>query len=357
MIIKNITVQRGSIPLKQPFITALRIVHTLESIIVRIETVSGIIGLGEAVPTAVITGDTTGSIAEAVEKYIAPALIGRSVLEFDSIMAALKGCIKKNTSAKAAVDMALYDICGQALNIPLYQLLGGAKTQLQTDITISLNDPPKMLEDSLSAVSAGYSILKLKVGRHGVSDASTISEIRKAVGPEVELRVDANQGWTPKESVKIIRQMEDLNCNVSLVEQPVSADNIDGMRFITSQVSTPILADESIFSAKDAIEVIRTGAADMINIKLMKTGGIYESLKICAIAEIYSVKCMMGCMLESRLAVSAAAHLAAAKNVLVMADLDGPALCAKDPYIGGPVFHRGDIIMSADPGIGVKLSQ
>ncbi len=341
------------IPLRKPFKTALRTVENVEDILVRVTTDTGAVGYGEAPPTAVITGDTKGSIRCAVEDFIRPALLGMDIEDLDGVMTRLHGAIVKNTSAKAAVDMAVYDLYARRFDAPLYKLLGGGSDTVETDITISVNPVPKMIEDSLEAVREGYNILKVKVGKEGLADVSRIAGIRKAVGSGVRIRVDANQGWTAREAVRIITAMEDKGLNIELVEQPVPAHDLDGMRAVTRAVGTPILADESVFSPQDANEIIRTRAADLINIKLMKTGGIWQALKICALAEMYGVECMMGCMLESKLAVSAAAHLAAAKNIITRADLDGPSLCRIDPYTGGPVYDRGLIHMTDAPGIGI----
>jgi o-succinylbenzoate synthase len=354
MRITDIKTGTFSIPLKTPFKTALRTALSLTNVMVRVETGQGLAGYGEAAPTAVITGDTIPSILGAVEGFIKPALIGRDLSEFDSVMEALSSCVAKNTSAKAAVDMALYDIRAQSLGVPLCKLLGGARAEVETDITISLNSAEEMVSDSLKAVESGFRILKVKVGKGGAADASTVLAIRNAVGPKPVIRVDANQGWSPKESVRVIRALEDAGAGIELVEQPVPAHGLDGMRFVAQNVLTPILADECVFSPADAIEAIRSKAADLINIKLMKAGGIHQALKICAVAESYGVGCMMGCMLESRASVSAAAHLAAAKGVITMADLDGPSLCAEDPFTGGPVFDGRVIRMTQEPGIGTR---
>ena len=196
-------------------------------------------------------------------------------------------------------------------------------------------------------------IIKIKVGKEGTKDIDRIRAIRQAVGPDIRLRIDANQGWKPKEAVRIIQTLEDLGIEMDLVEQPVDAHDFEGMKFVTARVHTPILADESVFSVQDAICLIRERAADLINIKLMKTGGIYGALKICGIAEDYGVECMIGCMLESKIAVSAAAHLAAGKGIITRADLDGPSLCKEDPYTGGPVFEGSQIIMNESCGLGI----
>lgn len=353
MVIQDIQTGRISLPLRHPFKTALRTVDAVEDVVVRVIADTGETGYGEAPPTAVITGDTLGSIECAVRDFIRPALLGMEIENLDGIMKKLHGCILKNTSAKAAVDMAVYDLYGKRLGAPVYQLLGGARKRVETDLTISVNPIEEMVADALEAVGRGYRILKIKVGKEGRGDVERIAAIRSAVGPEILLRVDANQGWDARQSVSIISAMEDKGLDIELVEQPVRAHDIGGMKYITRRVQTPILADESVFSPADAVEIIRQRAADLINIKLMKTGGIHEALKICDVAEIYGVECMIGCMLESRLSVAAAAHLAAGRSVITRADLDGPSLCSVDPYEGGPVFDEAAISMTGDPGIGV----
>lgn len=353
MKIKEIAVGEIALPLARPFKTALRTVETVNDIVVRITTDNGLVGYGEAPPTAVITGDTKGSIICAIKEFIAPNLIGMDVENMDGVQKKLHSCILKNTSAKAAVDMALYDLYGKRWGAPLYKLLGGAKKEIETDITISVNPIDEMVADSIDAVKQGFRVLKVKVGKEGKADVERIAAIRNAVGPDAVIRVDANQGWTARQAISIISAMEDKNLDIELVEQPVPAHDIEGLRTITRQVETPILADEAVFSAEDAIHIVQTGAADLLNIKLMKTGGIWKALQICSVADIYGVKCMMGCMLESRLSVAAGAHLAAAKDCITICDLDGPSLCSVDPYTGGPVFDGAAIRMTDDPGIGV----
>ena len=354
MVIQDIRTGRISLPLRHPFKTALRTVTHLEDVAVMVVADDGQAGYGEAPPTAVITGDTLGSIECAVRDFIRPALVGMEVEDLDGIMKKLQGCMVKNTSAKAAVDMAVYDLWGKRYGIPVWRALGGARRELETDLTISVNPVEEMVRDSLEAAARGYRILKIKVGKDPRADVERMRAIREAVGPGVKLRVDANQGWSAKEAVSIISAMEDKGVDMDLVEQPVPAHDLEGMAYVTSRVQTPILADESVFSPADAVELIRRGAADLINIKLMKTGGIWQALKICDVAEIYGVECMIGCMLESRLSVAAAAHLAAGRSVITRCDLDGPSLCAVDPYSGGPEFRESAIVMSDDPGIGVS---
>lgn len=354
MKIVDVKLEHISVPLKRPFKTALRTVNSVEDVIVKVITDSGNVGYGEAPPTAVITGDTTGAIVGAINDVIAKNIVGMDIDNFEEIMIKLNKCMVKNTSAKAAVDIALYDLYGQLYNAPLYKLLGGYRKEIITDITISVNSPEEMAEDSIDAVKLGYNTLKIKVGKDSELDIKRLQAVREAIGKDVKLRIDANQGWTPKEAVRILRKMEDLGLNIELVEQPVEAHDIEGLKFITDNVYIPVMADESVFSPKDALTIMQNRAADLINIKLMKTGGIYNALKICSIAEIYGIQCMIGCMLEAKVSVTAAVHLAAAKSIITRVDLDGPVLCKEDPIIGGAIFNESIISLGENPGLGIK---
>jgi o-succinylbenzoate synthase len=351
MKIIEIKTGRIAVPLKKPFKTALRTLATIKNVVVRVTADTGQAGYGEAAATAVITGETTGSIIYAVEEVIAPALLGMAIENIEAIMWKLDQCLVKNTSAKAAVDMAVYDLYGQLYQAPLYQLWGGYRETLATDLTISVNDPAQMARDSSEAVALGYDTLKVKVGKDPTRDLQRLQAIRTAVGSGIKLRVDANQGWQPKEAVGLINQMVEAGLVIELVEQPVAAHDLEGLKFVTDRVAIPILADESVFSPVDTLKLLQMRAADLINIKLMKTGGIHQALKICALAEIYGVECMIGCMMETKISVTAAVHLAAAKRIITRVDLDSPVLCAEDPVGGGAVYHESRI----SPGMGAGL--
>ena len=359
MRITGISIGYIHIPLRTPFRTALRVVDSIRDLIVKVTADNGLVGLGEAPPTAVITGDTPESIEAAIRGYIAPTLTGMDPGDPEAVFAAMDKCIAKNTSAKAAVDMALYDLIAKEKGLPLFRLLVGTDTEqicttLETDLTISVNEVDEMVRDSVKAVQEGYRILKVKVGKGGDKDVERIRCIREAVGEDVIIRVDANQGWSREEAVRTIRKMEDALTKIELVEQPVSCHDFKALKYVTEQVETPILADESVFSAEDAERLIEERAADMINIKLMKTGGIHQALRICSMAEKNGVDCMAGCMLESAVSVSAAAHLAAAKGIIRLYDLDGPSLCASNPYQGGPLYEGALIRLPETPGIGIS---
>ena len=353
MKITGIEWGRVSIPLRTPFKTALRRVDSVEDIIVTLYTDTGETGFGEAPPTGVITGDTLGGIAGALESHLAPALLGQEVEDFERVTALVQRCVVHNSSAKAAVDMALWDLYGKACGLSVDRLLGGARRRLVTDLTISVNSPEEMARDAASAVARGFDCLKIKVGVQPELDAERLAAVRAAVPAETALRIDANQAWTPRQAVRILNSLQERGLNIELVEQPVPAQDLEGLKYVTEHSFVPVLADEAVFSPADALRILQMHAADLLNIKLMKCGGITNALKIATAAELYGAECMIGCMLEGKVAVNAAAHLACARQVITKVDLDGPMLCAADPVHGGAVFEGKDITLTGAPGLGV----
>ena len=311
MKITQVRLGRISTPLRVPFKTALRTVNSVEDVIVELHTDTGAVGYGEAPPTGVITGDTTGAILGAIQDHIAPALLGRDLDEFEDLTAAVQKALVHNTSAKAAVDMALWDLLGQKYSAPVYRMLGGARKNIVTDITISVNPPEEMARDARTAVQRGYDCLK-------------------------------------------VNQMQEKGLDIEFVEQPVPAADLEGMQYVTRHADVPVLADESVFSPADALRIMQTGAADLVNIKLMKCGGITNALRIAAAAEVYGVECMIGCMLEAKISVNAAVELACAKKIITKIDLDGPVLCSEDHILGGAVFNEKNITVSDAPGMGIQ---
>lgn len=354
MKIRTIRLGYLSVPLKKPFKTALRTVSEVTTNVVVVETEEGICGYGEAPPTAVITGDTNGAIRGAVEERLRPLLTGRETDDLNSLLDVVDTALVHNASAKAAVDIALHDIWGKTMGQPLYALLGGAGRAVETDYTISVNAPETMVKDSLEAVADGYSALKIKVGTNFHLDMRRLEEIRAAVGKHILLRVDANQGWSPKEAIRTIRFFEDKGLDIELVEQPVKAHDFEGLKMVTDSVNTLILADESVFSVRDAFTVLSMRAADLINIKLMKTGGIRNAVAICGMARACGVECMIGAMMETKISVSAACHLASALPVITRADLDPPILCASDPVEGGAIYKGSSVVPSGGAGLGIE---
>ncbi|WP_140908444.1 dipeptide epimerase [Cognatiluteimonas lumbrici] len=343
------------VPLKTPFKTALRTVEQVEDVVVMVRTDSGHVGYGSAPATAVITGDTHGSIVDAIRHYIAPRLIGQDIANLNRITHLVQAAMEKNSSAKAAVEIAVHDLWGQLYGAPLYKLLGGGDPVITTDITISVDTIDKMVADSLKAVERGFDSLKIKVGKDIGVDIERTKAIHAAVEGRALLRLDANQGWTAKQAVYALQTLEDAGVKLELVEQPVKAYDLEGLRYVTERVHTPVMADESVFGPMEVIELIRMRAADIVNIKLMKTGGISNAVRIADIAGLHGIDCMIGCMLESSIGVAAAVHLAVAKSdVITKVDLDGPSLCQFDPVEGGVIFNESEISITDAPGLGIR---
>ncbi len=353
MKITGIKLGHLSIPLRTPFKTAVRTATHIDDVLVTLCTDDGAVGFGSAAIVPAVTGNTEVIIRAAIEGPLKHFLLGRAIENFEELMAQLHALPGVNAGARAAVDIALYDLYGRLQALPVYKLLKGDRKELTTDLTISLNEPEVMARDSLDAVSRGFTTLKLKVGNDRARDMERLRAIRAAVGDDVNLRLDANQGWTPEEAVSLIGQMEDEGLEIELVEQPVKGRDLEGLKYVTDRVGIPVVADESAFSPRDVADIIRMRAADMINIKLIKSGGLYPALKIGDLARDAGMECMIGCMMESRISVTAAAHLAGARSIITKIDLDPPILCSDDPVEGGARYDNQLITLPDDPGLGI----
>ncbi|MDM5271564.1 dipeptide epimerase [Sulfurovum sp. zt1-1] len=340
-------------PLKTPFITSLRRVDALEDLVVIITCDDGTVGYGEGAPTPVITGETIDTMKAAIS-YLKPFIIGKEISELDIILKNIHSKLLHNTTAKSALEIALFDLKAKAENIPLYRLLGGTKTTFKTDITISMDQTEKMIADALHAVSIGYDTLKIKIGDDPIKDSERIIAIYDALPKEITLRLDANQGWEADEAITLLQKVESHGIIAEFIEQPVKADNIEGLKQIKDAVKTPVLADESVFSLNDAKRLLELDAVDYINIKLDKCGGISKALELADLCERYGVKCMLGCMLEGPIAIAGAMHVASARSeTITMIDLDGVALLANNPTSGSVIFDESNLMLSLDSGLGI----
>ncbi len=353
MKITSIEIAGFTNKLTTTFKTALRTLDQVESVAVLIRTDTGQTGIGAASPTGVITGETTASIRGAIQ-HIGQQIRGRDPRKSEEFFQVLRSCLVGNNSAKAAVDMAVFDLLGKHYNEPVWRLLGGGHNRLTTDITISLNSPGEMVEESLIAVKKGFDVLKIKVGNDIDLDIERLGQIRSAVGKEIKIRVDANQGWRAKEAVRAIDRLQQSGVDLELVEQPVNRDDLEGLQYVTQNSKVPIIADESVFTPEDVIRLIRMKAVDGINIKLMKCGGIHNALKMAAIAETAGLSCMVGSMMESFVGVTAAVHFAAARSVITRYDLDAPLFLAENNVKGGISYQNATISLAEAPGLGIE---
>jgi L-alanine-DL-glutamate epimerase-like enolase superfamily enzyme len=351
MRIEHIKIHPVSIPLREPFRISYGTVGSADNVLIGLETDTGLAGYGEAAPSTLLTGEIREHIVSAL-KFIKPILLGRDPFDISRIEEDIERAIKGNYGMKAAIDMALLDLMGKAMETPVYDLLGRYRTEFRTDLTIGIKDPRDMAEDAVRIVEKGFDAIKVKVGTGLVVDIERIKEIRDAVGNTIRIRADANQGWGPKDAVKAIREME--RYGIELIEQPVPWWDIKGLKWVRNRVDIPVMADESAHSPQDAIHLIEQDAVDMINIKLMKCGGIRNGVKIAHIAESAGMECMVGCKVESRVAITAASHLVASAKNVTKVDLDSFLSLSEDPVEGGIEIDRGTIILPKEPGLGIK---
>jgi L-alanine-DL-glutamate epimerase-like enolase superfamily enzyme len=352
MKISGVDIFYFDIPLRQPFKISIGTMHGANDVLVRVETDAGLAGWGEACPFPPITGETQETNIAAA-RNLRDLLLGRDPLAIGTFLREAGRLINTNPSAVAAFDMALHDIAGRAAGQPLFRLLGGEKIAIETDITADLDTPERMAERARGFIAAGFSKIKVKVGQNPDLDLARLRSIRETVGGGCAISIDANQGWTVPQAVAALQSMAELR--IDFVEQPVVSWDILGLREVRRRSPIPVMADEALFSPTDAIRLVRAGACDYFNIKLMKCGGVRNALKIAHIAESAGIPSMVGCMLETRLALTAAAHVMAAERNIVFADLDGHTSHAVDPVIGGLKLEGGTITLPETPGLGVDI--
>ena len=323
MGIKQIEVYHVTLAYKEPFIIAPGASTESQNILVKVITDYDVIGWGESSPSRRVTGENKETVVRAIDR-VAPKLIGTCPLRIEQTVDMMDSLIKESPAAEAAIDMALHDILGKTGCKPLFMLLGGFRTSVLTDITLSIKPPKRMAEDTAKAVQKGFKALKVKVGVSPQEDVERVRLIREAAGSKVQIRIDANEGWTPERAIEALKKMDEFD--VQFVEQPVSANNITGLKKVRENSPISVMADESVHSPEDALRLIQAEAVDMINIKLMKSGGILKGRKIAEIAEAAGLPCMIGCMGESEIGIAAGAHLAAAVKNIQYADLDSDLL-------------------------------
>jgi L-alanine-DL-glutamate epimerase-like enolase superfamily enzyme len=340
------------IPLVAPFRIAIGEMKAANDLLVRVRTDQGVIGLGEACPFPPITGETQATNAAAA-RAIRDMLIGKDPLAIEALLREIGPLVHSNPSAVAAFDMALYDILGKVAGLPLFRLFGGAKNQFETDITTSIDTLEAMRAESKKYADMGYKTIKVKVGLDPDQDFARLEAIRGAVGPQVAIRIDANQGWTVPQAIYALKKMAALN--IEFCEQPVLASDTAGLKAVRAQSPIAIMADEALFGPADAIKLIRAEACDTFNIKVMKAGGILNSIRIAHIAAAANMRCMVGCMLETRLALTAAAHVVASQANIVYADLDGNSEHVTDPIVDGMTVKAGTLTLPERPGLGCDV--
>lgn len=331
-------------------------------VLLRIHTDEGVTGLGEATVMPGWSGETPEGTCALMARYFAPELIGQSPFDVERIMKAMDRAVVDNSFAKAAVEMALLDIQGKKLGIPVYDLLGGRcrDTAIPVKFVVAATEPEIAIRNAQRMVATGFDTIKIKVGRgNPEADVERVRRVREALGDQVRLTVDANGGWTVADAIQTIRKLEPFN--LVLVEQPVHRKDIRGMAYVRSCVGSPIMADESVFTVADALEVIRLDAADIISVYPGKNGGILKARLVAQVAEAAGKPCHIGSNLELEVGSAAMAHLAVSTGNIVSdrypADIIGP-LYHLDRTTAEPFGVGGGFAKTPEgPGLGIAFDE
>ena len=354
MIITETEIYKYSIPM-HPFTIATGTMHYAQNILIRVHTDSGLTGIGECSAFPMIVGETQATCF-AMARDFASLWKGKDASQIEERIDELHDFTAFNATIKSAFDMALYDLAAKTAQQPLYKFLGGEKKELETDLTIGISSPEKMAETAADFVSRGVRIIKVKLGKDAKQDVTRIQRIAETIGSSIPLRLDANQGWTFDEAVYALQALGAFN--VQFCEQPLRHWHDDRLPALRKLSPIKIMADESVFNHYDAKRLITAEACDYVNIKFAKSGGITEAKKINDLCEQYHIPCMMGGMLESRMALTAFAHFALAHHNIIFYDMDTCLLGhTKDPVIGGVQFNGFFLDIPESPGIGADVDQ
>jgi len=361
MLQQNLTIHRVElyklfIPLIEPFITSLGREDNAVNVLVKIITREGLNGFGECSPYMPINGESTDTCF-ITGQYFAQLFKGKNALAIEERVADMDKLIYGNSSIKSAFDMALYDIAAQNAGVPLYQFLGGKNNKIIiTDYTVSIGDPEKMAADAFKIKAEGYPAIKVKLGQHGETDVVRIKKIREAIGNEIPLRIDANQGWNVEEAIitlKALAQFDIQHC-----EEPIPRWDFMNLPKVKKASPIPIMADECCGDEHDAKRLLDIDACDYFNIKLGKAGGIFKALKIVELAKKKNMHLQVGAFMESRLAMTAFAHFALCSPLIVHYDFDTALMFSEDPVSGGIVYEKnGVVIVPEVAGLGARIEQ
>jgi len=354
MQITRIEVYKFPVKLKKPFVISLGAFEYAENVIVVIRTSQGLTGFGECSPFMSINGESMET-AYLVANYLGKALIGKNPLDIEACSELMDRMIYGNSSIKSAFDMALYDLAAQYAGLPLYSFLSGKNNKtLITDYTVSLGNPEQMAIDAQEIKDNGFQVIKVKLGDDQEKDIFRIKAIRTKIGNEIPLRLDANQGWDADSAILILNELAEYN--IQFCEEPIPRWNYTELSGITKESKIMIMADESCCDHHDAKRLIDLEACQLFNIKLGKSAGIFNALKIIHIAEKANIQLQIGGFLESRIGFTASAHLALTSDNVKFCDFDTPLMFCEDPILGGIKYNRNGVVTVPEtPGLGASI--
>lgn len=354
MIIRSVEAFTADLRLTDPIRIAYAEIRDVRTVYVKVQLEGGIAGWGEAAASPAITGETEESMISTIST-IAKGIIGRDATAYRDVDERISSSMERNPSAKGAVSMAMLDAVAKGYGLPVYKLLGGEGGSIVTDVTIGLDSPEGMAEGARRWVDEGFRTLKLKLGGPVSLDLRRVEAVRDAVGDGVKLRVDVNQAWSLEDSISAVDVLEGLG--VELVEQPLSASSLMELSELRSRSTIPIILDESVFGPNDLMSVHEKGAADGINVKLAKSGGPIRSLDLANSARSLGLELMMGCMVESNLALTAAVSVAIAHGGFRFIDLDSDLYLSGQPVGGGFTRHGDELTPLDSPGLSVDVDE
>ena len=348
MKIKKIKQWTQALPLKEPYTIAYETISQVENTFLQIETDSSHVGLGCAAPDKAVIGDTTQTVQQALTQA-AELLPGHDPLRPRHCLSLLPHLFG---SARAALDMALWDLVGKAANLPLWKLFGGYRESIITSVTIGIEDKEKTLALAKKWLTRGFQSLKIKGGLDVENDIERLFALREALGKDVEMRFDANQGYNESETIRLAKAL--TKAEVKFIEQPTPKKDLALLARVAKESPLPIMADESVLTAQDALHIALKKAAHLINIKLQKVGGLACAFDINAVAQSAQIGTMVGCMDESALSIAASLHFALSQGNVQYADLDGHLDLLDDRAAGAFELIEGRLYPSAEPGLGLS---
>ncbi|MFZ7104703.1 MAG: mandelate racemase/muconate lactonizing enzyme family protein [Peptococcaceae bacterium] len=355
MLIKQIEVYKTDLELNGELHSAHTKYQVTEDVYLKIITNDDVTGFGSTAPKYYITGETQDTVITVLKKRIIPAVLGEDPFNLEKIHDKMDHAIKGNTAAKAAVDIALYDLMGKYLGVPVYRLLGGLyRSEMPAFDLIGLVTPEEAARRAARQLAAGYQEFKVKVGPNPPLDLKRVEAVSEAV-KGVPLKVDANQSWKGKQAVYLTQRFAELGVNV--VEQPVHMDDLEGLLAVKNGCpQVDVMADESIKSLTDALRLIKYQAVDLFNLKLVKTGGLYPAKKIAALAEAANMDCMAGCTVQNTLLDAATAHFLASTRNVVCNEIKSPQWI-KDDIATGLKITAGKVVVPEGVGLGLEIDE